>query len=54
MKVRLIKKKSIEGFALKNARSRSSLRIWLTILKHADWNAPRDIADTFGPADFIR
>jgi mRNA interferase HigB len=53
MKVRLIKKKSIEGFALQNARSRSSLRIWLTLLKRADWNVPGDIADTYGSADLL-
>jgi mRNA interferase HigB len=53
MKVRLIKKKSIEDFALQNARSRSSFRIWLTLLKQADWNDPGDIADTYGSADLL-
>jgi mRNA interferase HigB len=53
MKVRLIKRKSIEGFALQNARSRTSLRIWLTLLKLADWNEPGDIADTYGSADLL-
>ena len=53
MKVRLIKRKSIEDFALQNARSRSSFRIWLTLLKQADWNEPGDIAETFGSADLL-
>ena len=53
MKVRLIKKKSIEGFALQSARSRNSFRIWLTLLKQADWNEPGDIADTYGSADLL-
>lgn len=53
MKVRLIKRKSIENFALQNARSRSSFRIWLTLLKQADWNEPGDIADTYGSADLL-
>ncbi len=53
MKVRLIKKKSIEDFALQNARSRSSFRIWLAFLKRADWNEPGDIADTFSSADLL-
>ena len=53
MKVRLIKRKSIEDFALQNARSRSSFRIWLTLLKQADWNEPGDIADTYGSADLL-
>lgn len=53
MKVRLIKRKSIEDFALQNARSRSSFRIWLALLKRADWNEPGNIADTFGSADLL-
>jgi mRNA interferase HigB len=53
MKVRLIKKKSIENFALQNARSRSSFRLWLTTLKYADWNEPEDIMTTFGSADLL-
>jgi mRNA interferase HigB len=40
MKVRLIKRKSIDNFALQNARSRSSFRLWLTFLKQADWGDP--------------
>lgn len=53
MKVRLIKKKSIENFALQNARSRSSFRLWLAVLKYADWNEPEDIMATFGSADLL-
>jgi mRNA interferase HigB len=40
MKVRLIKRKSIDNFALQNARSRSSFRLWLTFLRQADWGDP--------------
>jgi mRNA interferase HigB len=53
MKIRLIKRKSIEDFADKNARSRSSFRIWLTVLKYADWESPDDIIKTFGSADLL-
>lgn len=53
MKVRLVKKKAIEAFALHNARSRSSFRIYLTILKVADWTEPGDISKTFGSADLL-
>ena len=53
MKVRLIKRKSIENFALKNARSRSSFRIWLAFLKRADWAEPGDIAETYSSADLL-
>ena len=53
MKVRLIKRKSIEDFAAQNARSRSSFRLWLASLKRADWTEPGDIAETFGSADLL-
>ncbi len=53
MKTRLIKRKSIEDFAAQNARSRSSFKIWLTLLKNADWNEPGDITKTFGSADLL-
>ena len=53
MKVRLIKRKSIEDFAFQNARSRSSFRIWLAFLKRTDWNEPGEIAKTFGSADLL-
>lgn len=53
MRVRLIKRKSIEDFAIRNARSRSSFRLWLASLKHADWAKPGDITETFGSADLL-
>ncbi|MCY7310556.1 MAG: type II toxin-antitoxin system HigB family toxin [Chitinophagaceae bacterium] len=53
MKVRLIKRKSVEAFALQNARSRSSFRLWLTFLKMAYWAEPGDITETFGSADLL-
>lgn len=53
MKVRLIKRKSIEDFATENARSRSSFRIWLVLIKRADWLVPDDITSTFGSADLL-
>jgi mRNA interferase HigB len=53
MKIRLIKRKSIENFAFQNARSRISLRLWLTFLKQADWSEPWHITETFGSADLL-
>jgi len=53
MKVRIIKQKSIENFAFQHARSRSSFRIWLALLKWVDWNVPADITDSFGSADLL-
>ena len=53
MKVRLIKKRSVEEFALQNAASRSSFRVWLTVIKNADWAEPGDISETFGSADLL-
>lgn len=53
MKVHLIKKQSIENYVLKNARSKASFKIWLSILKRVDWNEPTDIISTFNSADII-
>lgn len=53
MNVRLIKRRSIEDFVIMNARSRNSFRIWLTRLKHADWQTPADIKSSFGSADLL-
>lgn len=53
MKVRLIKRKSIEYFVLENAQARGAFKIWLALLKHADWNDPSDIIKTFGSADLL-
>jgi len=53
MKVRLIKKKTIAKYALKNASSRIPFDTWLDKLSRADWNNVNDIKETFGSADNI-
>ena len=53
MKVRLIRKETIESFVVENARSKSSFSAWLTALKFADWNVPSDIKLTFGSSDLL-
>ena len=53
MKVHLIKKQTIEDFALANARSRASFEEWLEKLKYADWEKPTDMQHTFGTADLL-
>jgi len=53
MKVHLIKKQSIEDYVLDNARSRTSFETWLSIIKRADWNEPKDILSTFNSADIL-
>tara|TARA_R110002124_G_scaffold287021_3_gene469791 strand:+ start:15734 stop:16174 length:441 start_codon:yes stop_codon:yes gene_type:complete len=53
MKVHLIKKQSIEDFVLKNARSKVSFEIWLSILKRVDWNEPNELISTFNSADIL-
>ena len=53
MRVRLIKRKSIEDFVKKNAQSRTSFRIWLTIVMQADWTTVADMKQTFGSADLL-
>ena len=53
MKVHLIRKETTERYVARNARSRTSLAIWLTAVKYADWDAPSDIRQTFGSADLL-
>ena len=53
MKVHLIRKDTIEGYATSNARSRPSFEEWLTKLKLADWDKPTDIQLSFGSADLL-
>lgn len=53
MKVRLIKRKSIENFALQKVRSRSSFRLGLALLKLAEWNKSQDIIAMYGSADLL-
>lgn len=53
MKLHLIKKLSIEDFILKNARSRASFEVWLSIVRRTDWNEPNDIISTFNSADIL-
>jgi mRNA interferase HigB len=53
MKIHLIKKKFIADYILKNARSRVSFEIWLSVLKRADWDEPNDIITTFNSADIL-
>lgn len=48
MKVKLIRKASVESFIAQNARSKSSMNTFLGLLKVADWSVPDDIKSTFG------
>ena len=53
MKVHLIKRQTIEDYATENAGCRLSFRIWLNVLRFADWAVAQDILDTFGSADIL-
>jgi mRNA interferase HigB len=53
MKVHLIRKETIEGFARQNAQSRTSLEEWLAKVKNADWEKPADLQATFRSADLL-
>jgi mRNA interferase HigB len=47
----MIKKQTIEDFALTNPQCRNSFKNWLATLKEADWGKPEDITCTFNSAD---
>lgn len=53
MKVHLIKKQTIEEFGRRNAQSRTSLSEWLKKVKHAEWDKPADMQETFRTADLL-
>ena len=53
MKVHLIKKQAIEDYISKNARSKASFEIWVSIIKRSDWKEPNDIISTFNSADIL-
>ncbi|MFW5761061.1 MAG: type II toxin-antitoxin system HigB family toxin [Cyclobacteriaceae bacterium] len=53
MRVHLIKKQSIEDYVRKNARSRTSFEIWLSIIKRVDWKEPNEIISTYNNADIL-
>jgi len=53
MKIHLVKEKTVRKYALANARSRSSLRLWLAKLQKADWVEPDDILQIFATADLL-
>jgi mRNA interferase HigB len=53
MRVHLIKKQSIEDYVQKNARSRASFEIWLSIIKRVDWKEPNEIISTFNSSDIL-
>ena len=53
MRVRLIKKKTIEQYSAHHARSKTSFSDWLSKIKIAEWNQPNDIFESFGFADLL-
>jgi len=53
MRVHLIKKQTIEDYAVGNARAKTSFEYWLEQLKYANWKKPADIPRTFGSADLL-
>lgn len=53
MRIRLIKKKTIEKFCIQNATSRPSYVEWINKLKSADWTNINDIKETYGSADIL-
>jgi mRNA interferase HigB len=53
MRVQLIKEKPVEIFTYNHAAGKSSFRLWLRLIKTADWNSPEDIITTFGSADLL-
>ncbi|MFL9485070.1 type II toxin-antitoxin system HigB family toxin [Chitinophagaceae bacterium LWZ2-11] len=53
MKVHLIKKQTIENYERNNAGCRTFFKLWIWVIKNADWNIPEDIQSTFCSADLL-
>lgn len=53
MRVHLIKKQSIQDFAVHHAVGKSSFENWIAVVKYADWEVPADIRQTFRSADLL-
>jgi mRNA interferase HigB len=53
MKVHLIKKQTLEDFAIKQPGSKTSLEDWAEKLKLSDWEKPADIKGTYNSADLL-
>jgi mRNA interferase HigB len=48
MPVRIISKRSLYLYTLKNPNSSSALNAWASIVESKDWRSPLDIVETFG------
>lgn len=53
MKIRLVKKTTIEQFIANNVQSEGPLHYWLDVLNEADWNTTNDIIASFSSSDFL-
>ena len=53
MRVHLIKRQTVEDYCNRQARSVSAFHNWVETVKHADWNEPVDMKDTFNTVDFL-
>lgn len=53
MKVHLIKKQSIENYVRQNAAAKAAFNTWLSTIRFAEWDAPKDITATFNSADLL-
>jgi mRNA interferase HigB len=53
MHIHLIKEKTIRNYVLSNSQSHIPFEEWLSKVRKADWNKPKDIQDTFKTADLL-
>jgi mRNA interferase HigB len=53
MKVHLIKEQTIWSYCNRHPAANASFQDWLSKVKRADWEVPRDIEATFRSADLL-
>lgn len=53
MKIRLVKKRTLESYAQHHPFSRVALKNWWLKVQYADWDRPADIQKLFPSADLL-
>ncbi len=53
MKVRLIKERTLNGFAIRHRNAETAVRHFIAVIRKAEWDRPIDIFRSFPTADVL-
>jgi mRNA interferase HigB len=51
--MRIISVKTLKDFAATHPNIRQPLKIWIDLVKNADWDSPAKVRSSFNSADFL-